>query len=67
MAKTPYQKILRAASRGTGLRLTSEEVAKLAGDSAIETVAGNDDENEVERRNEERADRRARKGERDAR
>lgn len=61
MKKTPYQKILRAAKRGTGLHLTAEEVAGLSLDSAIETVAWNDDEREVERRNEERADRRAKR------
>lgn len=50
MKKTPYQKILRAADRGTGLRLTAAEVATLAGDSAIESIAWNDDEREAKQR-----------------
>ena len=40
---TPHQKIMRAAKRGTGLRLTFEEVASLSMDNAIETCAMNDD------------------------
>lgn len=33
---------MRAAKRGTGLRLTADEVWKLACDDAIETKANND-------------------------
>lgn len=40
---TPHQKILKAAKRGTGLRLTAAEVARLAADNAIATCAENDD------------------------
>lgn len=57
--KTPHQKIMRAAKRGTGLRLTVDEVQRLSEDDAIATCAVDDDENEIERRNEERADRRS--------
>lgn len=35
----PHEKIKRAAMRGTGLRLTADEVAKLWEDSAIRSVA----------------------------
>lgn len=47
MSKTPWQKIMRAAKRGTGLRLTVDEVWQLSRDSAIETKAGNDDEEQA--------------------
>jgi hypothetical protein len=50
MKKTPYQKILRAAERGTGLRLTAEEVATLAVDGAIQSIAWSDDEREEKQR-----------------
>lgn len=43
---TPHQKIMRAANRGTGLRLTAEEVGRLSRDGAIETCAANDDEDD---------------------
>lgn len=59
MSKSPPQKIMRAAKRGSGLRLTADEVAVLASDSAIEARAWNDDEADIERRNELRAQRRA--------
>ncbi len=36
---TPYQKIMRAAERGTGTRLSAEEVTKLADDSGIQRWA----------------------------
>jgi hypothetical protein len=39
---TPWQKIMRAAHRGTGLRLSPDEVGELSADAAIATVAGND-------------------------
>ena len=35
MAKTPYQRIVRAAARGTGLRLSAGEVRQLSTDTAI--------------------------------
>lgn len=40
---TPWEKIMRAYRRGTGLRLTADEVIQLGSDSAIETQAGNDE------------------------
>lgn len=63
---TPHQKIMRAARRGTGTHLTAEEVQALSLDDAIATCAANDDENDIERRNEEKAER-ASKGEPDVR
>lgn len=41
--RTPWQKIVRAAKAGRGLRLTADEVFKLFMDDAIETKATNDD------------------------
>lgn len=38
-----YQRIVRAAKRGTGLRLDADEVAKLAQDEAIRSIAEQDD------------------------
>lgn len=43
---TPHQRIMRAAHRGTGLRLTANEVELLALDDAIVTRAISDDEGE---------------------
>ncbi len=40
---SPYQRIMRAASRGAGLRLSPDDVFKLSMDSAIEIVATRDD------------------------
>ena len=40
---SPWQKIMRAAKAGRGLRLTAEEVVKLAHDDAIMTMAANED------------------------
>jgi len=40
---TVHQKIMRAAKRGTGLRLTADEVFQLSRDGAIATCAENDD------------------------
>ena len=40
---TPWEKIMRAGSRGTGLRLTADEVQQLSGDGAIEQKAFNDE------------------------
>ena len=41
---TPHQRIMRAAEKGRGLRLTADEVHALSMDGAIETCATNDDE-----------------------
>ena len=35
----PWARILRASSNGTGLRLTAEDVSRLAGDRAIYDAA----------------------------
>lgn len=43
MTKSPYQRIVRAAARGTGLRLSAEEVQALSHDTAIRHLAANDD------------------------
>jgi hypothetical protein len=40
---TPYQRIVRAARLGVGMSLSAEDVAKLAMDNAIVTVANGDD------------------------
>jgi len=40
---TAYQRIVRAAKRGTGARLTAAEVTLLAQDEAIRSVADQDD------------------------
>ena len=47
---TPWQKIMRAANRGTSLLLSNDEVWALAQDDAIETRACIDDEVDSERR-----------------
>ena len=47
MAKTPHQRIMRAAERGTGLRLSADEVRRLSRDDAIATCARNDDKAEI--------------------
>ena len=52
---TPHQKIMRAAKRGTGLRLTAAEVYSLSRDNAIESCARNDDDLDAELDEEERA------------
>lgn len=44
----PYQKIMRAAKRGTGLRLTAGEVFALSCDDAIEQAASQDRANFME-------------------
>lgn len=41
---TPYQRIMRAGRRGTGLRLSAREVWMLTQDDAIATCAANEDE-----------------------
>lgn len=40
---TPYQRIVRASQRGTGIYLTPDECAQMATDTAILTVAQRDD------------------------
>ena len=43
MTKSPYQRIVRAAERGTGLRLSAEEARQLSTDTAISYRAELDD------------------------
>ena len=43
---TPYQRIMRAANRGTGVRLSAHEVLLLSLDIAIDHAAANDDEDD---------------------
>lgn len=50
---TPYQRIMRAADSGKGVRLSNEECIALAGDTAISTRAMWDDNPDLE--DEERA------------
>lgn len=45
---TPYQRIMRAAKRGTGVRLSADEVFALSADDAISTCAANDDAEQKE-------------------
>ena len=40
---TPWQKIMRAGRRGTGARLTADDVKRLMSDEAIRTRAELDD------------------------
>jgi len=47
MAKTPHQRIMRAAERGTGLRLSADEVGRLSQDGAIRQAAAGDDAVEI--------------------
>ena len=56
--KTPWQKIVRAAARGTGLHLTADEVAVLDGDGAIQSVTESDDRADEEDKERERAEKR---------
>ena len=44
MKLTVYQRIVRAAERGTGLRLSADDCWALSRDDAITTVASDDDE-----------------------
>lgn len=44
---SPWQRIMRAADRGRGLRLSAEEILQLSMDRAIQQVAENDDEEEI--------------------
>ena len=41
---SPHQRIMRAAAKGAGVRLTAKEVAYLAMDASIETRALHDDD-----------------------
>ena len=43
---TPWQRIRRAANRGTGLRLSTEDIQRLAHDNAIMTRAELDEDGE---------------------
>lgn len=45
---TPWQRIMRASERGTGLRLSAEDVWRLSMDDAIHTRALLDDEDDAE-------------------
>jgi hypothetical protein len=45
--KTPWQRIMIAANKGVGLRLSAEDVWELSLDDAIATKAWNDDEDEL--------------------
>jgi hypothetical protein len=47
---TPWQRIIRAAKEGKGIRLSADEVYMLSQDDAIEQRARNDDEGESEDR-----------------
>lgn len=42
--RTPWQKIMRAAQNGTGLKLDADEILRLGRDRAIETRARYDDD-----------------------
>lgn len=48
--KTPYQRIIRAAHKGVGVRLSPDECRALAMDGAIEQSASNDDMDQEEER-----------------
>lgn len=41
---TPYQRIVRAAREGRGVRITAREAQEMARDTAIRDLAMNDDE-----------------------
>lgn len=41
---TPYQRIMRAAEKGRGVRLSADDVRRMAMDHAIVTLAENDDD-----------------------
>lgn len=43
----PWQKIIRAAERGTGLRLTADEIQRLSMDDAIQQAATQDRDSDV--------------------
>ena len=51
---TPYQRIMRAALEGRGLRLSAREVIGMAGDYAISALAEGDDRIAAIRRVEKR-------------
>lgn len=41
--QSPYRRIMRAAEQGKGLKLSADEVAELAQDTAIQSAAINDE------------------------
>jgi hypothetical protein len=43
---TPYQRIVRAAEAGRGVRLTAAETRAMSNDDAVSKLASNDDEAE---------------------
>ena len=47
MAKTPHQRIMRAAARGTGLRLSADEVQRMSSWTPIRRLAQIADEAEI--------------------
>ena len=47
---TVYQRILKAAKRGTGCYLTDDDVVRLAGDDAVRQVGEQDNERDALRR-----------------
>lgn len=44
---SPYQRIMKAARDGKGIRLSADEVRQLAEDDAIQQVATEDDERDI--------------------
>jgi len=44
MSLTPYQRIMRAAGRGSGCRLSAEDCQAMSADHAIFELASRDDE-----------------------
>lgn len=44
--KTPYQRIVEAANKGKGVRLSALDVARMSLDEAISMLAENDDQDE---------------------
>ncbi len=44
---TPHQRIMHAAAKGSGIRLSASECAELSRDQAIAQCALNDDEDEA--------------------
>lgn len=52
---SPYQRIVRNARKGRGVRLSVDEVRDMSMDGAIEQVATNDDVSDEERADDARA------------
>ena len=48
---TPYQRIMLAAKRGTGVRLTADEVWQMSNDTAIADRAAVDDDKDAKQGN----------------